>query len=81
MMVQQRTLDGEIAAKSQKTLEELLWDIDVGYACRALMREGKGMDTMARIHAFNPERHAKLMAAAREILNEQLESDVNPPEL
>ena len=38
MNAQQRTLDEEIAAIERKPLDQLLFDINVGYGCRALMR-------------------------------------------
>lgn len=47
------------------TLKELIDEINIGYACRALIGEGKGLFTMNEIKAEDPKYYEWLINEAK----------------
>jgi len=57
----------------QKKLEEIEDEINISYACRALLGGGKGMSVMQALLANNPGYFARIMAEAQK----RMEKDGN----
>jgi hypothetical protein len=47
------------------TLQELIDEINISYACRALLGGGKGLSVMEILRKENPDYYEKIMREAR----------------